>query len=220
MRRTSSYNTLSLSFPPFTPAIKYLIGANVGVYLLLLVANLVSPGINAQALLWFALIPRAVVHGYLWQLVSYSFLHVGLMHVLLNMLWLWMFGAEFEMEWGSRRFLEFYFVCVIGAALVTVAFAYIGFLLSPMTPTVGASGGVFGILLAFGMIYGDREIFMFPLPFRIRAKYMVGILIFIEIALVLQGPSGVANIAHLGGALFGFLYVKFMPRYGVVSGAS
>jgi hypothetical protein len=131
-----------------------------------------------------------------------------------------MFGAEFETQWGSRRFLEFYFFCVIGAALVTVAFGYARFLVPATIPTVGASGGVFGILLAYGMIYGDREIFMFPLPFRIKAKYMVGILIFIEIAMVLQGPSGVANIAHLGGALFGFFYVKFMPRYGVVNGAS
>ncbi len=220
MRRTSNYNTLSLSFPPFTPIIKYLIGANVAVYLLKLVADMANPAITALAFRWLALIPYSVVHGYLWQLVSYSFLHIGLMHVLLNMLMLWMFGAEFEMNWGSRRFLEFYFFCVIGAALITTAFAYVGFLLSPLTPTAGASGGVFGILLAFGMIYGDREVFMFPLPFRIRAKYMVGVLIFVEVALVLQGPSGVANIAHLGGALFGFLYIKFMPRYGVVDGAS
>jgi membrane associated rhomboid family serine protease len=220
MRRTSNYNTVSLAFPPFTPIIKYLIGANVAVYLLLLIANMAAPGVSTSAVRWFSLIPYMVVHGFVYQVITYSFLHVGLMHVLLNMLMLWMFGAEFEMNWGSRRFLEFYLFCVIGAALVTTAFAYVGFLLSPQTPTVGASGGVFGILLAFGMIYGDREVFMFPLPFRIRAKYMVGILIFIEIALVLQGPSGVANIAHLGGAFFGFLYVKFMPRHGVVGGAS
>jgi len=220
MRRTSNYNTVSLSFPPFTPVIKYLIGANVAVYLLGLIADMFAPGLSTRAVFIFGLIPSAVVHGYLWQLVTYSFFHNGIWHILFNMLMLWMFGAEFEMQWGGRRFAEFYFFCVIGAALVTTAIAYTGFLLSPHTRTIGASGGIFGILLAFGMIYGDREIFMFPLPFRIKAKYMVGILIFIEVAMVLQGPSGVANIAHLGGALFGFLYVKFMPRYGVVSGAS
>jgi membrane associated rhomboid family serine protease len=220
MRRTSNYNSVSLAFPPFPPVIKWLVGINVAIYLLSLVGQLSVADFMGTRDYWFGLVPVLVAHGRIWQLVTYSFLHTGLWHVVFNMLMLWMFGAEFEMGWGGRRFLEFYFFCVIGAALVTVAFAYIGFLLSPRTITVGASGGIFGILLAFGMVYGDREVFMFPLPFRIKAKYMVGILIFIEVALVLQGPSGVANIAHLGGALFGFLYVKFMPRYGVVDGAS
>ncbi len=220
MRRTSSYNTVSLAFPPFTRVIKWLVGINVAIYLLSLVGQLSMTDFMWTRDHWLGLVPTLVLHGLVWQLVTYSFLHSGLWHVLFNMLMLWMFGAEFEGQWGSRRFLEFYFFCVVGAALVTTAIAYTGFLLSPRTITVGASGGVFGILLAFGMIYGDRSIFMFPLPFRIKAKYMVGVLIFIEIAMVLQGPSGVANIAHLGGALFGFLYVKFMPRYGVVGGAS
>jgi len=220
MRRTSNYNAVSLAFPPFTGVIKWLIGINVAIYLLSLIGQLSMADFMSTRNHWLGLVPTLVLHGMVWQLVTYSFLHEGLWHVLFNMLMLWMFGAEFETQWGSRRFLEFYFFCVIGAALVTVAFACLGFLLSPRTITIGASGGVFGILLAYGMIYGDREIFMFPLPFRIKAKYMVGILIFIEIAMVLQGPSGVANIAHLGGALFGFFYVKFMPRYGVVEGAS
>jgi membrane associated rhomboid family serine protease len=220
MRRSSGYNTVSLAFPPFPPSIKWLVGINVAIYLVSLLGQLSIANFIATRDYWLGLVPVFVVHGRIWQLITYSFLHTGLWHVLFNMLMLWMFGAEFELGWGSRRFLEFYLFCVVGAALVTVAFAYIGFLLSPATITIGASGGVFGILLAFGMVYGDREVFMFPLPFRMRAKYMVGILLFIEIALVLQGPSGVANIAHLGGALFGFLYVRFMPRYGVVGGAS
>jgi membrane associated rhomboid family serine protease len=220
MRRTSNYNTVSLSFPPFPPIIKWLVGINVAIYLLSLIGQLTVTELMVVRNYWLGLIPAFVAHGRIWQLVTYGFLHTGLWHVLFNMLMLWMFGAEFEIGWGGRRFLEFYFFCIIGAALVTVGCAYVGFLLSPMTVTVGASGGVFGILLAFGMVYGDREVFMFPLPFRIKAKYMVGIFIFIEVALMLQGPSGVANVAHLGGALFGFLYVKFMPRSGVVNGAS
>jgi len=220
MRRISNSNAVSLAFPPFKGAIKWLVIVNAAVYLLSLIGQLTIADFMSTRDTWLGLIPTQVIHGLLWQLVSYSFLHSGLWHILFNMLMLWMFGAEFETQWGGRRFLEFYFFCVIGAALVTTAIAYTGFLLSPHTVTIGASGGVFGILLAYGMIYGDREIFMFPLPFRIKAKYMVGILIFIEIAMVLQGPSGVANIAHLGGAFFGFLYVKFMPRFGVVNGAS
>ncbi len=92
------------------------------------------------------------------------------------------------MDWGSTPLSRVLFLLCHRRGLVTIAIAYTGFLLSPRTITIGASGGIFGILLAYGMIYGDREIFMFPLPFRIKAKYMVGILIFIEIAMVLQGP--------------------------------
>lgn len=217
MPRASSYNTVTLGFPPFTPVIKYLIGANVAVYF----AMLLLGGFRGAIFEWAGLVPELVVRGYIWQLVTYSFLHTGLWHVLFNMLWLWMFGAELEMSWGGRRFLEFYFFCVIGAALTTVGFAYAHLLLAPNSVTVGASGGVYGILIAFGMLFGDREVFMFPLPFRMKAKYMVGILVLLTIAVSLQGNSGgVANIAHLGGLLFGFLFIKFMPRHGVVGGAS
>lgn len=216
---SSNYNTISLGFPPFTPVIKWLIGINVGIYFLgLLLAR--SPMAAQEVFAFLGLVPALVVKGFIWQIVTYAFIHVGLWHVVFNMLMLWMFGAELEMNWGGRRFLEFYLACVIGAALVTIVVAYTGLLMSPRTPTVGSSGGVFGILMAFGMLFGDREVFMFPLPFRIKAKYMVGILILIEVALLMQGPSGVANIAHLGGVLVAFLYIKFMPRHGVVGGAS
>ena len=156
------------------------------------------------------------MQGWIWQLVTYSFLHAGLGHLLVNMLTLWMFGSQEESDWGSARFLEFYFFCVIGAALVTIAVAYANWGLTPMTPTVGASGGIYGLLIAFGMLYGDREIFLFPFPFMIKAKYLVGILIFIVIIATFQpSQGGVANFAHLGGLLFGFLYIKFMPRRGL-----
>jgi membrane associated rhomboid family serine protease len=157
-----------------------------------------------------------------WQLVSYSLLHEGVWHVLLNMLMLWMFGAQLEQDWGPKKFLEFYVFCVIGAALTTIAVAYLRFPgLSPSTSTVGASGGIFGILIAFGMLYGDQEVFMFPLPFMMKAKYMVAIMIFLVIIATFQPTQGgVANFAHLGGLLFGFLYIKFLPRRGLVYAAS
>ena len=163
----------------------------------------------------FGLVPAEVMQGWIWQLVTYSFLHASLGHLLVNMLTLWMFGSQEESDWGSARFLEFYFFCVVGAALVTMAVAYADWGLTPMTPTVGASGGIYGLLIAFGMLYGDREIFLFPFPFMIKAKYLVGILIFIVIIATFQpSQGGVANFAHLGGLLFGFLYIKFMPRRG------
>jgi len=223
MRRTSSYNnyTMSLSFPPFTRAVKWLIIANALIFLLETLVGRLSPIADRDIILLFSLVPAAVTHGYIWQLVTYSFLHNGLWHILFNMLWLWMFGSQFEMDWGTSRFLEFYFFCVVGAALSTVAIAYTRLLgLTPDTPTVGASGGIYGILMAFGIVYANREIMLFPIPFTIKAKYFVIGLIFITLYLSMSGPSGVAYVAHLGGLLFGFFFIKFMPRYGVVGGAS
>jgi membrane associated rhomboid family serine protease len=214
--------TLSLSFPPFTYWIKRIIIACVAIYFLQVVLGAVFPGALSPLYTVGALIPSYVLHGFIWQIITYSFLHAGVMHVLINMLMLWMFGAQEEMDWGSRKFLEFYLFCIAGAALTTIAVAYSPIRgVSPLTPTIGASGGVYGVLMAFGMLYGDREIFMFPLPFMMKAKYMVAIMIFLVIIATFQpSQGGIANFAHLGGLLFGFVYVKFMPRKGLTFGAS
>ena len=213
--------TMSLGFPPFTFAVKWLLAINAGVFLLLTMLRLSAHDLGSQLLVALALVPADVVHGWIWQLVTYSFIHLGLFHVLFNMLSLWMFGSTFESDWGSRKFIEFYFFCVIGAALVTVGLSYTHALgLTPTTLTAGASGGIYGILMAFGLIYGDRELMLFPLPFLIKAKYFVAVLVFIAIYSAFAGDSGVANIAHLGGLLFGLIYVKFLPRKGLLLGAS
>jgi len=214
--------TLSLSFPPFTPWVKRIIIACAGLYFLQVVLRRVAPGVEDVLELIGALIPAAVLHGWIWQILSYSFLHAGVMHVLINMLMLWMFGAQEEIDWGSKKFIEFYLFCVGGAALTTIAVAYSPIPgVSPHTSTIGASGGVYGILMAFGMLYGDREILMFPLPFMMKAKYMVAIMIFLVIIATFQpSQGGIANFAHLGGLLFGFLYIKFLPRKGLMFGAS
>jgi membrane associated rhomboid family serine protease len=214
--------TLSLSFPPFTYWVKRIVIACFVIFFAQVVLRAVAPGLYPYRL-YGSLIPDLVVHyGMVWQLVSYSLLHEGVWHVLLNMLMLWMFGAQLEQDWGPKKFLEFYVFCVIGAALTTIAVAYLRFPgLSPSTPTVGASGGIFGILIAFGMLYGDQEVFMFPLPFMMKAKYMVAIMIFLVLIATFQPTQGgVANFAHLGGLLFGFLYIKFLPRRGLVYAAS
>jgi membrane associated rhomboid family serine protease len=207
---------MTLSLPPFTRAVKWLVIINAAIYLLeaLLGAfNLVSGGtVN----LFFGLVPLMVVHGWLWQLVTYMFIHAGLFHVLFNMLAVWMFGGMLESDWGSKRFLEFYFFCGVGAALITIGISFTHVLgMSPSQATVGASGAVYGILMAFGILYGEQEIFMFPLPFMIKAKYFVAILIFIAIAGAVTDVGGMANFAHLGGLLFGWLYVKHGPRRGL-----
>ena len=214
--------TLSLSFPPFTPWVKRIIIACIAIYFLQVVLGALAPGAVSYLITFGALIPVAVLHGWIWQLITYSFLHASVMHVLLNMLMLWMFGAQEEMDWGPKKFIEYYLFCVIGAALTTIAVAYSPIPgVSPMTTTIGASGGVYGILAAFGMLYGDREIFMFPLPFMMKAKYMVLIMIFLVIIATFQpSQGGIANFAHLGGLLFGFLYIKFVPRRGLTFGVS
>jgi membrane associated rhomboid family serine protease len=214
--------TLSLSFPPFTPWVKRIIIACVAIYFLQVVLGAISPAAFDYLLIFGALRPAAVLHGWIWQLVTYSFLHGGVMHVLLNMLMLWMFGAQEEMDWGPRKFIEYYVFCVVGAALTTMAVAYSPIPgVSPATSTIGASGGIYGILMAFGMLYGDREIMMFPLPFLMKAKYMVAIMIGLVIIATFQpSQGGIANFAHLGGLLFGFLYIKFIPQRGLMFGAS
>src|SRR5271157_5377107 len=213
--------TMSLSFPPFTPAVKQLLIANCAVFLLFALFGALSSTAWLASLLYnhLGLEGWAVVHGEIWQLVTYAFLHFGLLHLLFNMLALWMFGAQLEMDWGYSLFMQFYFFCVIGAALVTVLVSFTGILgVSPRTLTVGASGGIYGLLLAFGMLHGDSEVMLFPLPFLIKAKYFViGIIalaIYGALSSARGGGQSIAYMAHLGGALFGYIFLKFVPRRG------
>ncbi len=214
--------TISFSFPPFAGWVKRIILTCTGIYLFQVVVPWFSG--NAVGLMreWLALIPVDVMHGEVWQVVTYSLLHANFSHVFFNMLTLWFIGAYLERDWGPRRFIECYTFCVVGAALVTVAVSYTHFLgMNPGTETMGASGGIFGLLMAFGILYADQEMFLFPLPFRIKAKYLVGIWVVVAIIAVFEpSQGGVAVFAHLGGLFFGFLWVKFMPSRGVSYAAS
>lgn len=214
--------SMTLNFPPFTPWVKRLIIACAAIFVVQVVLQALAPDVERYGRAYVELVPVLVMHGFVWQLVTYSFLHASLGHLLVNMLTLWMFGSQEEQDWGSKRFLEYYFFCVVGAALVTVGVGYTGwFGIRPEIPTVGASGGIYGLLIAFGMLYGDREIFLFPFPFMIKAKYLVAIIIFVVIVTSFQpSQGGVANSAHLGGLLFGYLYIKFLPSKGLAFGAS
>jgi membrane associated rhomboid family serine protease len=217
-------NTMSLGFPPFTRAIKWLVISNAVIFLLMLILERAAPGIFLAIRQYGGLVPDSVVkHGYVWQLVTYLFLHSNIFHILFNMLTLWMFGSALESAWGDKQFLEFYFFCGTAAAVVTIVVAYVAhgplaFLaLSPDRGTIGASGAIYGVMVAFAIFYGNQEFMMFPFPFMIRAKYLVGILIFVSLAYALGagGPEGVAQFAHLGGAFFGWVYVRFLPRKGL-----
>jgi membrane associated rhomboid family serine protease len=160
----------------------------------------------------FALWPAGVTRSPFmpWQLVTYGFLHSNLTHIFFNMFMLWMFGRELERMMGQKRFLTYYFTCVIGAGLVQLIVAGSQ---GGLYPTLGASGGVFGLLLAYGMAFPNRMIMlMFP-PIPMKAKYMVILFGLMELYLgVSGGAPGVANFAHLGGMLFGFLLLRYWTK--------
>ena len=202
-------------FSVFPPVIKNLLILNVLVFLAQIV-----PETNRILINWFGLWPlgstpiMGLGEFWPWQLLSYGFLHGSPSHLLFNMFALWMFGVQIENTWGSQRFLVFYFACVIGAALIQMPVVTWDFLASGgdprwWVPTIGASGGVFGILLAFGMMFPDQPIYLYFL-FPIKAKWFVIGYGLIELFAGVSGSSSaVAHFAHLGGMLFGFLLIQY-----------
>ena len=196
---------MSYSFGPgpLTPAVKWLVIANV-------VAFLVSRLVPVVALDG-GLIPRQVVHQFaVWQLVTYMFLHAGVSHILFNLLSLWMFGVELERTWGSRFFTRYYFICGIGAGVSQIIAGLLPF--GPLSvlydsQTIGASGAIYGVLLAYALLFPNRPIliyFIFPVPARILVAIMGGI----SLLSAMEGGGGVAHVAHLGGLVVGYVYLK------------
>lgn len=186
----------------FPPAVKWLLISNSVVFVLTYLFGM--PYILALA-------PVAVVYHFaLFQLVTYLFLHGGITHILFNMLALWMFGVPLEHDWGTRGFLKYYFYCGIAAGVCDVAVNAMRRDWS--THTIGASGAIFGLLLAYGVLYPNQTVLMGFL-FPIKAKYMVMIYGLIELLLSIGPNSGVSSVAHLGGMAFGYVYLKSrMPR--------
>ena len=145
-----------------------------------------------------------------WQLLTYGFLHGGFFHLFVNMFALWMFGTALESLWGSRPFLTFYLVCLIGAGLIQLVVATMAVSAGSIYPTIGASGAVFGILLGFAMMFpNQRLVLIFP-PIPIRAKYFVLLYGAFELYAGVTGSmSGVAHFAHLGGMAFGLVMILY-----------
>ena len=145
-----------------------------------------------------------------WQLLTYGFLHGNFTHLFFNMLALLMFGAQIEQVWGPKRFLTYFLVCVVGAGLIQLAVATMAAQSGQAYPTLGASGGVFGILLAYGMMFpNNRVMLLFP-PIPMKARTLVIVFGVIELAMGVTGArSGVAHFAHLGGMVFGFLLIQY-----------
>ena len=145
-----------------------------------------------------------------WQLVSYGFLHGSLPHLFFNMLALLMFGGPIEQLWGSRRFAIYYFACVVGAGFVQLGVATMAAQNGQFYPTLGASGGVFGVLLAYGMMFPHHRVMLLFPPIPMKARTLVIVFGAIELFMGVAGTqSGVAHFAHLGGMLFGFLLIQY-----------
>jgi membrane associated rhomboid family serine protease len=204
IRRPRRSLSLSGYFPP---GVKWLIIVNVAIYVLI---GLFGKPLEDDLLL-LHLVPTTVVHNFtFWQLVTYMFLHASISHLLFNMLALWMFGWQLEQTWGTKRFLKYYFLCGIGAGLCDVTFHAIAG--SWKTNTIGASGAIFGLLMAFGVLFPEQQVLM-DFLFPIKAKYFVMIYGAIELYLALtSGNDGIASVAHLGGMAFGYVYLKGFSR--------
>jgi membrane associated rhomboid family serine protease len=197
---------------PVTPVVKILIWANVACFVVSWLLQ-VFFGVSLVGLL--GLRPESVLTRlYVWQPVTYMFLHAGPLHILFNMLALWMFGVELERLWGRTFFLKYYFVTGVGAAITTLLLALIpggvGNLMWD-TVTVGASGAVYGLLLAYALYFPDRPIYVMAL-FPVPARYFVLIMGGFALMSSAGDQGGVANAAHLGGLIFGYLYLRVWRR--------
>ncbi len=189
-----------LGFGKLTPGVKWLLFANVGVFLM---QSIVGPAM----ITWFGLTSGMVLKFFaIWQFFTYMFLHDGFFHIFFNMFILWIFGCEVERSWGTAAFLKYYFITGLGAGIFGF-FAYY----AANIPMIGASGAVYGIILAFAFMFPERVITLllfFILPVSIKVKYFAMALAGISIFAGIFSADGVAHFAHLGGMVAGLLYLK------------
>ena len=187
----------------FTDAIKILVSVNFGIFLLQTVAR--TEGLFFPL---FGLVPKMVWSEFMiWQPFTYLFFHGGIWHVLINMFVLWMFGSELERIWGKGHFLKFYFVTGVGAGLVTMIFG-----LNSMTPIVGASGAVYGVLLAYGLTYPNRTVYLYGIIPIKSLWFVVGIGV-IAFMSSFDNVSQISHLTHLSGMMIGYLMLKRPIRF-------
>jgi membrane associated rhomboid family serine protease len=211
MARFRNTSTM-ISFPRFSGVTSQLVIANVAVFFLLLLMQLSAPQLALAVLGYFSLSPALLLHGWVWQLVTYSFINPGVLHVAFNMLTLWFIGSFLESSKGSSWLLKVYFASIIGGALIGSTLCFLHFLNgNPASFTTGSDSAIFGVLAAFGLLFGDLEMYMFPLPIAIKAKYLVIVYMLIEIAFLLSGGPRLAYFTILGGAAAGLLYARQTP---------
>jgi len=200
----SNYGYQTRFGPELTPLVRNLIIINVAIFLLQFISGTLLQRSFLEAI--FALNPEKVSDFWIWQLLTYSFLHADFFHILFNMFSLWMFGSELESTWGSDIFLKAYlFAASLGGVLT-----YLAHFWWPQGIVLGASGGIYGLLVAFAMIWPNREI-LFMAIFPLKAKYFV---LIIMLMLAFSGGGGhIAHFAHAGGALGGYLFVRYFEFF-------
>ena len=215
-----SYYYRQVQFGPGspTPVVKNLIIANVAVFLVQSILTFTD--YSNWVVFHFGMTPALFLRSlHIWQPFTYMFLHGGLFHVGLNMIFLWMFGTEVEQRMGSRQFSIYYFACGIGAGIITyffsIPFSLFGDGHMAMIPTVGASGALFGVMLAFGLFFPNRIVLLF-LILPVKAFYLVIGLGLLNLYSLVFVQGGVSYIAHLGGMLCGYLFLRY---YGDIAGA-
>ena len=198
----------------FPPAIKRICIACVAVFLMQELSALLfgDAGVKFWTQ-WFGLVPFAAVFGFrIWQPFTYIFLHGGILHILFNLLYLCMFGADLERAWGSRKFYTYFLVCGVGAGVVDIV---VKLLLDPhgrgtaLVPTIGASGAIYGVLLAVAVIMPHRQVWVFPLPVTVSMRVFVIVMGAIEFfGTIGAGGDNVSHVCHLGGMLVGYIYLR------------
>jgi membrane associated rhomboid family serine protease len=193
-----------------TPLVKKLIIINCVVLFIQIVRGGYPP--NSRIEDFFGLVPVDVIKNfYIWQLFTYMFLHGNFGHIFINMFFLWMFGSDIERAWGKERFLKYYFITGVGAGIINVLFTP-----NSSLPIIGASGAVFGILVAFVLMFPDRKLMFLIFPLPIKAKHLAiigGILVFLGAAQQMVGQGGgIDHFAHLGGVVVGYIYLKYIQR--------
>lgn len=214
----SSPTTLSL--PPFSGTTRRLVLLNVGVFFALAILSWVSSSAGGLLMRHLILEPEAVIRGEIWQLATYSVVGQGILSLVFAMLTLWFTGPLLEGAYGSLWLAELYWSSVVGGAIIATALSFTH--IFGMRPDVGAAGpwaGIFGLLVAIAMLFGDQEFFLWFLV-RIKAKYLVAIYILINVAVLLKQADAFDALLQLSGGLCGFLFVRFAPRRGLAFGVS
>jgi membrane associated rhomboid family serine protease len=199
-----------------TPGVKLLVIANVAVFVFeAFLYYFWGPSGYQQFVKWFGLVPAAVVPLMrVWQPFTYLFLHevTYIWHLIVNMLMLWMFGRELELVWGKNRFLRYYFLTGVGAGIINVIVKTLPTLWGhpySFAPTIGASGAVFGLMIACAILFPDRRVYVFPIPVPMSMRMIVAIMaVFTFLGTFGLGDDKVSHLCHLGGMLVGYLYLR------------
>ena len=207
-----------LGFPEFRGFTRALILWNLVAYFVLLILGAISRSMYDFTVVHLRLMPALVLHhGWIWQIGTYWIIHQQILATAFELLSIWFLAAFLESTHGSRWVAEIFFISVFGAALVALAIAAV--FPSVEMPLYGCYGGIFGLLIVFGVLYADMEFMMFPLPFMIKAKYLVAVYMLIALAMLFSAEKAFA-FSQLGGALAAWLYIKFAPRRGFATASS